>query len=220
MKYYSIAIDGPSSSGKSTVAKLIAKKLGYTYIDTGAMYRAITLKALNLKIKDLADEKNYSFIRDTKLEFRDNKMYMDGVDVSKEIREQDVVKNVSLVSSLGYVREELVALQRKFAEVTSVCMDGRDIGTNVLKNATLKIYLIADVNVRAQRRYLEQKEKGSTMTLEEVLKDLERRDYYDSHRELNPLRKAEDAIEIDSSYMTIEEVENKIITLFKEFKHE
>ena len=220
MKYYSIAIDGPSSSGKSTVAKLIAKKLGYTYIDTGAMYRAITLKALNLKIKDLADEKNYSFIRDTKLEFHDNKMYMDGVDVSKEIREQDVVKNVSLVSSLGYVREELVALQRKFAEVTSVCMDGRDIGTNVLKNATLKIYLIADVNVRAQRRYLEQKEKGSTMTLEEVLKDLERRDYYDSHRELNPLRKAEDAIEIDSSYMTIEEVENKIITLFKEFKHE
>ncbi len=220
MKYYSIAIDGPSSSGKSTAAKLIAKELGYTYIDTGAMYRAITLKALNLKIEDLADEKNYSFIPETKLEFHDNKMFMDGVDVSKEIREQDVVKNVSLVSSLRYVREELVALQRKFAEVTNVCMDGRDIGTNVLKNATLKIFLIADVNVRAQRRYLEQKEKGSTMTLEEVLKDLERRDYYDSHRELNPLRKAEDAIEIDNSSMTIEEVKNKIITLFKEFKHE
>ena len=106
------------------------------------------------------------------------------------------------------------------AEVNSVCMDGRDIGTNVLKNATLKIFLIADVNVRAERRYLEQKEKGSTMTKEEVLKDLERRDYFDSHREFNPLRKAEDAIEIDNSSMTIEEVKNKIITLFKELKHE
>ena len=114
----------------------------------------------------------------------------------------------------------MVALQRKFAEVNSVCMDGRDIGTNVLKNATLKIYLIADVKVRAKRRYLEQLEKGSTMTEEEVLKDLERRDYFDSHREFNPLMKADDAIEIDNSNMTIEEVKNKIITLFKELKHE
>ena len=220
MKYYSIAIDGPSSSGKSTAAKAIAKELGFTYIDTGAMYRAITLKALRLKIQDLGNEENYKFIKDTKLEFVDNKMYMDGVDVSKEIREQDVVLNVSLVSSLRYVREELVNAQREFAKVANVCMDGRDIGTNVLKDATIKIFLVADVKERAKRRYLEQLEKGSTMTLDEVEKDLERRDYFDSHREFNPLRKAEDAIEIDTTSMTIEEVQSKIITLFKEFKHE
>jgi len=215
MKYSSIAIDGPAGSGKSTVAKAIAKDLEFTYIDTGAMYRAITLKALQLNIKDLGDEKEYEFIKDTKLDFVNGLMHMDGIDVSKEIRTEPIVKNVSLVSSLKYVRELLVEEQRNLAKRANVVMDGRDIGTNVLKNADLKIFLTAEPKIRAERRYYEQLENGSTMTLEEVLKDLERRDYYDSHREHNPLSKADDAIEIDTSSLTIEEVTQKIIHLFK-----
>ena len=221
MKYQAIAIDGPAGSGKSTVAKIIAKNLGFTYIDTGAMYRAITLKALNLKIKDLADESNYDFIKSTTLDFVDSKMTMDGIDVSKEIRTEEIVKNVSLVSSLKYVRVELVELQRQMAKRANVVMDGRDIGTNVLTDADLKIFLTATVDVRAERRYLEQKEKGiSDMTFEEVKADLIRRDTYDSTRKHNPLRKAEDAIELDTSGLSIEEVVNKITHLFKELKHE
>ena len=221
MKYQAIAIDGPAGSGKSTVAKIIAKELGFTYIDTGAMYRAITLKALNLKIKDLGDENNYTFIKDTTLDFVDSKMTMDGIDVSKEIRTEEIVKNVSLVSSLKYVRVALVDLQRQMAKRCNVVMDGRDIGTNVLTDADLKIYLTATVDVRAERRYLEQKEKGiSNMTFEEVKADLIRRDTYDSTRKHNPLRKAEDAIELDTSGLSIEEVVNKITHLFKELSHE
>lgn len=215
MKYSKIAIDGPAGSGKSTVAKLIAKNLGFTYIDTGAMYRAITLKALQLNLKDLGDESLYTFIKDTKLDFIDSKMHMDGVDVSKEIRTEPIVKNVSLVSSLKYVREQLVELQRDMARRCSVVMDGRDIGTNVLTDADLKIFLVASVDVRAYRRYVEQKAAGSEMTLEEVKADLIRRDTYDSTRKNNPLRKAEDAIEIDTSDMTIEEETQKIMHLFK-----
>ena len=221
MKYQAIAIDGPAGSGKSTVAKIIAKNLGFTYIDTGAMYRAITLKALNLKIKDLGDEANYDFIKSTTLDFVDSKMTMDGIDVSKEIITEEIVKNVSLVSSLKYVRVELVELQRQMAKRANVVMDGRDIGTNVLTDADLKIFLTATVDVRAERRYLEQKEKGiSDMTFEEVKADLIRRDTYDSTRKHNPLRKAEDAIELDTSGLSIEEVVNKITHLFKELKHE
>ncbi|MBR4237660.1 (d)CMP kinase [bacterium] len=221
MNYQAIAIDGPAGSGKSTVAKIIAKKLGFTYIDTGAMYRAITLKALNLKIKDLGDENNYTFIKDTTLDFVDSKMTMDGIDVSKEIRTEEIVKNVSLVSSLKYVRVALVDLQRQMAKRCNVVMDGRDIGTNVLTDADLKIYLTATVDVRAERRYLEQKEKGiSNMTFEEVKADLIRRDTYDSTRKHNPLRKADDAIELDTSGLSIEEVVNKITHLFKELSHE
>lgn len=221
MNYQAIAIDGPAGSGKSTVAKIIAKELGFTYIDTGAMYRAITLKALNLKIKDLGDENNYAFIKDTTLDFVDSKMTMDGIDVSKEIRTEEIVKNVSLVSSLKYVRVALVDLQRQMAKRCNVVMDGRDIGTNVLTDADLKIYLTATVDVRAERRYLEQKEKGiSNMTFEEVKADLIRRDTYDSTRKHNPLRKADDAIELDTSGLSIEEVVNKITHLFKELSHE
>lgn len=221
MNYQAIAIDGPAGSGKSTVAKIIAKELGFTYIDTGAMYRAITLKALNLKIKDLGDENNYTFIKDTTLDFVDSKMTMDGIDVSKEIRTEEIVKNVSLVSSLKYVRVALVDLQRQMAKRCNVVMDGRDIGTNVLTDADLKIYLTATVDVRAERRYLEQKEKGiSNMTFEEVKADLIRRDTYDSTRKHNPLRKADDAIELDTSGLSIEEVVNKITHLFKELSHE
>ncbi|MBP5342410.1 (d)CMP kinase [bacterium] len=221
MKYRAIAIDGPAGSGKSTVAKIIAKELGFTYIDTGAMYRAITLKALNLDIKDLGDEANYDFINSTTLDFIDSKMTMDGIDVSKEIRTEEIVKHVSLVSSLKYVRDALVSAQREMAKKTNVVMDGRDIGTNVLVDADLKIFLTATVDVRAERRYLEQIQKGiSNMTFEEVKADLIRRDTYDSTRKHNPLRKAIDAIELDTSGLTIEEVVNKITHLFKELKHE
>ena len=221
MKYKAIAIDGPAGSGKSTVAKIIAKELGFTYIDTGAMYRAITLKALNLKIEDLGDENNYTFIKDTTLDFVDSKMTMDGIDVSKEIRTEEIVKNVSLVSSLKYVRVALVDLQREMAKRANVVMDGRDIGTNVLTDADLKIFLTATVDVRAERRYLEQIQKGiSNMTYEEVKADLIRRDTYDSTRKHNPLRKADDAIELDTSGLSIEEVVNKITHLFKELSHE
>ena len=221
MGIYQIAVDGPSGSGKSTLAKGIAARLNIMYLDTGAMYRAITLKALNLKIEDLGDENNYTFIKDTTLDFVDSKMTMDGIDVSKEIRTEEIVKNVSLVSSLKYVRVALVDLQREMAKRANVVMDGRDIGTNVLTDADLKIFLTATVDVRAERRYLEQTQKGiSNMTYEEVKADLIRRDTYDSTRKHNPLRKASDAIELDTSGLTIQEVVDKITHLFKELKHE
>lgn len=216
MQYYSIAIDGPAGSGKSTIAKSVARGLGFTYIDTGAMYRAITLKALELNIPNLADESLYTFINDTKLEFIDEKMHMDGRDVSEEIRTEPVVKNVSLVSSLKYVRDILVEKQREMARGTSVVMDGRDIGTNVLVNADLKIFLTAAIDVRALRRFYEQQENGSSMTYDDVVVDLIRRDNFDTNRLNNPLRKAEDAIEIDNSELTIEETAQKIMHLFKE----
>ena len=216
MKYYSIAIDGPAGSGKSTVAKSVARGLGFVYIDTGAMYRAITLKALALDLPNLADESAYKFIEDTKLEFIDEKMYMDSKDVSEAIRTQPVVKNVSLVSSLKYVREILVEKQREMAKCANVVMDGRDIGTNVLKNADLKIFLTASVDIRARRRFYELQDAGSTMTYEDVVQDLIRRDTFDTNRVNNPLRQAEDAIYMDDSDETIEETAQNIMHLFKE----
>lgn len=218
MKYYAIAIDGPAGSGKSTIAKSVARGLGFTYIDTGAMYRAVTYKALKLGIINLAEESNYKFLEDTKFEFVSGKLFMDNIDVSDEIVKEDVVKNVSLVSSLKYVRDILVDEQRELARTTNVVMDGRDIGTNVLKEAFLKIYLVAAIDVRALRRYYEQKEAGSSMSYDDVVVDLIRRDNFDTNRLHNPLRKADDAIEIDTSEMTIEETSQKIMHLFKELK--
>ncbi len=216
MKFYSIAIDGPAGSGKSTIAKSVAKGLEFTYIDTGAMYRAITLKALELNIRNLADESLYDFILDTKLEFINELMYMDGRDVSKEIRSEEVVKNVSLVSSLKYVRDVLVEKQREMAKTNNVVMDGRDIGTNVLKDASLKIFLTAAIDVRALRRFYELQEAGSSMSYDDVVADVMRRDNFDTNRLNNPLRQAEDAILIDNSELTIEETAQKIMHLFKE----
>ena len=216
MKYYSIAIDGPAGSGKSTIAKSVAKGLEFTYIDTGAMYRAITLKALELNIRNLADESLYDFILDTKLEFVNDLMYMDGKDVSKEIRSEEVVKNVSLVSSLKYVRDILVEKQREMAKTNNVVMDGRDIGTNVLKDASLKVFLTAAIDVRALRRFYELQESGSSMSYDDVVADVMRRDNFDTNRLNNPLRQAEDAILIDNSELTIEETAQKIMHLFKE----
>lgn len=218
MKFYSIAIDGPAGSGKSTVAKSVARGLGFTYIDTGAMYRAITLKALRLGLSNLADESLYTFILSTSLVFIDGKMTMDNEDVSEEIRSQDVVKNVSLVSSLKYVRDNLVMKQREMAMHDNVVMDGRDIGTNVLKDADLKIFLTAAIDVRALRRYYELKDAHSPMSYDDVVVDLMRRDNFDTNRLHDPLRKADDAMEIDTSLMTIEETSQMIMHLFEDKK--
>lgn len=213
---WQIAIDGPAGSGKSTIAKKVATKLGFEYIDTGAMYRAVTLKALNLGI-NLELEEEYKFLESTKISFLNNLILLDGKNVSEEIRSLDVTNNVSLVSKFGYVRERLVTLQREIASDDNVIMDGRDIGTVVLKNADLKVFLTADVKERAKRRLKERIENGdNSQTLEETIEEIKVRDYKDSNREISPLTKADDAIEIDSSNLSIVEVIEKIISLVLE----
>lgn len=212
MKYINVAIDGPAGAGKSTIAKMLAKKLGYVYVDTGAMYRAITYKALKLNI-DLADESCYDFLETTEIVLtNEGYVYIDGEDVTKRIREFDVTNNVSLVSSLRVVRENLVKLQREMAKKANVIMDGRDIGTNVLKDADVKIFLTASPEERAKRRYLELLETKSKdeIDLDQIKEDIIRRDYQDSNRAINPLRKAEDAILVDTSNYTIDEVINML----------
>ena len=217
-----IAIDGPSGAGKSTIARFVAKDLGFRYIDTGAMYRACTLKALRMNL-DVNDEAAVSAIADTvKIRLEDENglplIFMDGENVSEAIRDVDVTANVSVVCRYPAVREAMVVLQRGFADEGGVVMDGRDIGTYVLTDALLKVFLTADVNVRGHRRFLEWQEKGigEGMTEKEVIDDLIRRDEMDSTRALNPLRRAEDAILLDSSDLTIPEVAEKIIGLWKE----
>jgi CMP/dCMP kinase len=217
MKHYSIAIDGPAASGKSTAAKIIARKLGFLYVDTGAMYRAVTLlmleKGLDPKSRD--DAKSILPLCDIR-EDRDGHVYLNGKDVTQRVRMGDVSNNVSYACAHLEVREKLVELQQKMAETENVIMDGRDIGTVVLKDATLKIYQVATPYARAVRRQKENVEKGiSNSTVEEIQKEIERRDYIDSHRENSPLRKAEDAIELDTSSLTIEEEVNAIMMEFR-----
>lgn len=209
---WQIAIDGPAASGKSTISKLLANKLGFQYLDTGAMYRAVTLKALNLKI-NLENEEEYNFLENTTIEFIDNKIHLDGVDVSKEIRTLEVTNNASLVAKFGYVRAKLVAMQQKLSESQNIIVDGRDIGTVVLPNANLKIFLTASVRVRAIRRMKENETRGITISLEETEKDLEIRDYKDSHREIGPLTQADDAVLVDTSDLSVEEVIETITRL-------
>ena len=217
-----IAIDGPSGAGKSTVAQIVARKLGFRYIDTGAMYRACTLKALRLHL-DVNDEAAVSAVAD-EVEIRlaeENGLpfiFLDGENVSKAIRDTDVTENVSAVCRYAAVRNAMVRLQRNMAEEGGVVMDGRDIGTFVLPEALLKVFLTADVKERGHRRYLEWREKGigGNMTEEDVIADLIRRDEIDSTRELNPLRQAEDALLLDSTGFTIEETVEKIIALWEE----
>ena len=213
---WQIAIDGPSGAGKSTIAKLLANKLGIEYLDTGAMYRACTVKALRLGI-NLEDEGQYRFLEDTSIEFRNHEIYLDGENVAEAIRSLEVTNNVSMVCHFGYVREKMVELQRKMGESISIIMDGRDIGTVVLPNANLKIFLTADLAERAKRRMLEREQKGqNTQTLEETMEEMSTRDYKDSHREIAPLCKADDAIEIDTTNLSISEVVEKITSLVNE----
>lgn len=209
---WQIAIDGPAASGKSTIAKGLAKLLNFEYLDTGAMYRAVTYKALNLKI-NLEDENEYSFLEDTKIDFINGNIYLDGIDVSKEIRSVEVTNNVSLVSKFRYVRSKMVLIQRQLANDKNIIVDGRDIGTVVLPNANLKIYLYADSNTRAIRRMKEREEQGIYISLEDTIQEIEARDYKDSHREISPLTQADDAEFVDTSEFTIEQVINIITRL-------
>ena len=208
---FQIAIDGPSGAGKSTIAKKVAVALGIDYIDTGAMYRAVAYKMLKegLSIEDrtgLAD-----LLAGTAIDFRKGDILLDGVIINDLIRTPEVSKMASDASAFGEVREKLVALQRAMGNEKSVIMDGRDIGTNVFPAAQYKFFLTASVAERAKRRWLELKEKGQSIELGQVEKDIAERDHNDSTRVLNPLRKADDAIEVDTTAMSIEEVAQTIL---------
>ncbi len=213
MKKIVVAVDGPAGSGKSTICKLISKKLNLDYIDTGAMYRALTLKLIesNIDVNDIS--KILEVLKDTKIELSDGKVYLDCVDVSEKIRTPLVTDNVSKIAKIAEVRDELVALQRNMANEKNVIMDGRDIGVRVLKNATLKVFLTASVLERAERRYKEFLSKGIDCNLEDVIKDIEERDEIDSTRKVTPLKKTEDAVLVDTTGKGIEEVVDEIISL-------
>lgn len=216
-----VAIDGPASAGKSTVAKIVANKLSFVYIDTGAMYRACTLIARDHDL-EYGNEKGILAAIDEdgiKLEpgEKGQKVIVAGKDVSLEIRTPEITAHVSEVSALPGVRAKMVDLQRKLAGSTNVIMDGRDIGTTVLPKADVKIFLVASARSRAERRMLDWQEKGieAKQSLEEIEADISKRDYLDSHREISPLKKADDAIEIDSTHMTIDQVVDAILTEIK-----
>ena len=215
-----IAIDGPAGAGKSTIARLAAKELGFIYVDTGAMYRAIALYFIS-NDTDTDDEASLKAALDN---ININIVYEEGVqhvflnlmDVSAEIRNEKVGNVASTTSALKPVREKLLDLQRDIAAKNDVIMDGRDIGTNILPNAELKIYLTASVDVRADRRFKELKEHGENPDIEVIKKDIETRDYQDMNREIAPLKQAEDAVYLDTSDMSISEDVDKIIELAKE----
>ena len=211
-----IAIDGPAGAGKSTVAKIVAEKLGYTYIDTGAMYRAVAWKTLQ-QSSEATDEAILRAVEgiDVRLACTDSgtRVTVDGTDVTAEIRTPEVTHIVSRVAALGPVREKMVELQRAMAADGAVVMDGRDIGTNVLPNADVKIFLTASVEERARRRYDEMKEKGYAVDFDDLKKEIASRDKQDSEREISPLRQAEDAILLDSTALSIDAVVARIMEL-------
>ena len=210
MKNLIVAIDGPAGSGKSTIAKLLAKKYDLTYIDTGAMYRMITLYLLENNI-DISDLKEVERVLNTvNLDMQGDKFYLDNVDVSTKIREKRINDNVSKVASIKIVRINLVDLQRKISNNKDVILDGRDVGTVIFPNAQVKIFLIASPEERARRRYNEFLEKKTEITYDEVLKSIKERDHIDSTRDESPFVKADDAIELDSTNLTIEDVINFI----------
>ncbi|MDD3069346.1 MAG: (d)CMP kinase [Bacilli bacterium] len=217
MTKIAVAIDGPAAAGKSTVAKKVAEIKGFTYIDTGAMYRAFTWYCLEKGI-DCQDEKAcVSLIPEIHIELKPNHIVLcNGQDVSKEIRETRVSSQVSYIASYKGIRLALVESQRKMAEKDSVIMDGRDIGTYVLPNAEVKIFQIASVETRAVRRYEENLGKGIKCTLEEIDADVRKRDYIDSHREFAPLKAAPDAVLLDTSYMTVDEVVKNVLDIIDE----
>ena len=215
MKKITIAIDGFSSCGKSTMAKDLAKEIGYIYVDTGAMYRSVTLYALrhNLFNADgtIREEELKEQMKDINISFQLNKMtgrpdtYLNGENVENAIRTMEVSSHVSPIATLAFVREALVAQQQRMGAEKGIVMDGRDIGTVVFPKAELKIFVTASAEVRAQRRYDELKAKGMDANYADILKNVEERDYIDSHRATSPLRKADDAIELDNSNLTIAE---------------
>ena len=210
-----IAIDGPAGSGKSTIAKLIAEDLGLVYLDTGAMYRLVTLKALNDGILGNLD-KIINMLDDLRIDIKQNGFYLDDTNVSEEIRKPVVSENVSDIAAIREVREKMVDLQRKFSESKNVILDGRDIGTVVFPNADVKIFLIADAKERANRRYRELVAKGENVKIEEIYENILKRDKIDSTRKESPLKKADDAIEVDTTSKNIEEVKNEILYIIKQ----
>ena len=212
-----VAIDGPAGAGKSTIAKAIAKKLGYVYVDTGAMYRAMALFFLRSNIAKDDEAKISSVVDDinVSIKYEDGAQHviLNGEDVTGLIRTEEVGNMASATSVYGPVRTKLVALQQELAKTTDVIMDGRDIGTVVLPNADVKVFLTASVECRAKRRYDELVAKGQDADFDQIAKDIEERDYRDSHREISPLKQADDATLVDSSNMTIDEVVEAIINL-------
>ena len=210
-----VAIDGPSGTGKGTITKLIAKEMGLLNIDTGSMYRSLALKCLNMGINTLDNkEKIIEIAKNINIEIKHNEenqeIFLDGENVTSKIRTKEVTAFSSPVSSVPEVRKIMVDMQRKMAENKDVIMEGRDITTVVFPNANVKIYLDASVEERAKRRFAENMEKGIQMSFEETLKAMEKRDYEDSHREVGPLKIAGDALVIDTTKLTIEEVKEKI----------
>lgn len=214
---FNVAIDGPAGAGKSTIAKAVAAKKGYVYVDTGAMYRAMALYFLRANISKDDEAKISASVDDIKVSIK----YEDGAqhvilndeDVTGLIRTEEVGNMASATSVYGAVRTKLVALQQELAKTTDVIMDGRDIGTVVLPNADVKVFLTASVECRAKRRFDELKAKGENPDFDKIAKDIEERDYRDSHREISPLKQADDASLVDSSDMTIDEVVDAIINL-------
>ena len=214
-----IAIDGPAGSGKSTIAKLVALELGFEYLDTGAMYRMVTLRLVNKKIS-LEDIRSIEKeLKNMKIDILNNRFFLNNVDVTDEIRTPIVSENVSKVAKIKEIRYKMVELQREISKSKNTILDGRDIGTVVFPNAEIKIYLIADEVERAKRRYSELK-NNSEISFEDVLKNIIERDRIDSTRVESPLKKAEDAIEIDTTGNTIEEVKEKILLVIEEYRNE
>ena len=225
MKKITIAIDGHSSCGKSTMAKDLAREVGYVYVDTGAMYRSVTLFALRngLFTNDTIDEEELRRrMPEIQISFQFNPetgrpdTYLNGELVEKDIRTMEVSNKVSPIAALGFVREAMVAQQQQMGKDKGVVMDGRDIGTTVFPDAELKVFVTASAEVRAQRRYDELKAKGMDADFDDILKNVQERDYIDSHREVSPLRKADDAIELDDSHMTIPEQKQWLLDRFNE----
>ncbi len=226
MKKITIAIDGHSSCGKSTMAKDLARKIGYVYVDTGAMYRAVTLYALRNNLFDadggIKEDELKSRMGDISISFRLNTAtgrpdtYLNGENVEQEIRTMQVSNRVSPIAALPFVRQALVAQQQAMGKEKGVVMDGRDIGTTVFPDAELKVFVTASAEVRAQRRYDELKAKGMQADYNDILKNVQERDYIDSHRPTSPLRKADDAIELDNSNMTVDEQNDWLMEKYRQ----
>ena len=209
-----IAVDGPAGSGKSTISKLLAKELGLVYLDTGAMYRLFTLKMLKENVSFSDNDKINELLENLNINIENGKFYLDDEDVSEDIRKTDVAENVSKTAAIDEVREKMVSLQREFSKSKNVILDGRDIGTVVFPEADMKIFLVADPGKRAERRFKELQAKGENISLESIYENILKRDKIDSTRENSPLKKANDAIEVDTTGKSIEEVKNIILNLY------
>ena len=214
---YNVAIDGPAGAGKSTIAKLVAKEKGFIYVDTGAMYRGLAIHFLNQGIQADETEKVIKACQDAEVTIRyENgiqQVYLNGANITSRLRDEEVGNMASMTSAIPEVRAKLLELQQNLARTQNVIMDGRDIGTCVLPNADVKIFLTASVETRAKSRYEELMAKGVPCNLDEIESDIRERDYRDMTREIAPLKQAEDAVKVDSSYMTIPEVVDKIVEL-------